>query len=428
MTQAIVEQVELVKTSVRDNSNKFYSIILYSNGDVVCRWGRVGAAGESQTHAGGGTAKLRQLERAKTSRGYRRVDTGATPSSAASGSAAVHAAARAALSDGALETEELIGHLARVNRHAIQIASGGLITATAANGVQTARGPVSAASVAEARTVLASASAGDLDAIDRYLMLVPQVMPRTAGWHAQFADTEFLSGQRDFLDQLDAAVAISPVGGATAHFCHRLAVLPDGHEDANQLRSWFERTRNKHHRDVARLRMIRVWALTGTAGAADWAQTRERLGGRTRQLWHGTVPANVLSILHRGLYVPPVSGTSVQITGRMFGAGVYLSDQATKSLRYSHGSWSGTRQDRCYMLAADVAMGRELRTGPGDDRNEVVRRMRQGEGTGRRRYDSLVVTGGTCGVVNNEMIVPDPKQVLLKYLCEFRDAERVVEL
>jgi poly [ADP-ribose] polymerase len=71
------------------------------------------------------------------------------------------------------------------------------------------------------------------------------------------------------------------------------------------------------------------------------------------------------------------------------------------------------------MLAADVAMGRELRTGPGDDRNEVVRRMRQGEGTGRR-YDSLVVSAGTCGVINNEMIVPDSGQILLKYLCEFR--------
>jgi poly [ADP-ribose] polymerase len=421
MTTTIVERVELVKTSARENSNKFYSITLYDNGDVVCRWGRVGAArGESQTHAGGGTVKLRQIEHAKTGRGYRRVHAGASPSSTASGSAVVHAAARAALSDGADETEELIGQLARVNRHAIQIASGGLITATAVNGVQTARGPVSAASVAEARTVLASASAGDLDAIDRYLMLVPQVMPRTAGWHAQFADTAFLASQRDFLDQLDAAVAISPADGATAGFRYRLAVLPDGHGDADQLRARFERTRNEHHRDVVGLRMLRVWALTDTTGAAGWAQTRERLGGETRQLWHGTVPANVLSILHRGLYVPPSSGTSIQITGRMFGAGVYLSDQSSKSLRYSHGSWSGTRQDHCYMLAADVAMGRELRTGPGDDRNEVVRRMRQGEGTGRRRYDSLVVSAGTCGVINNEMIVPDSGQILLKYVCEFR--------
>jgi poly [ADP-ribose] polymerase len=422
MTTTIVERVELVKTSVRENSNKFYSIALHDNGDVVCRWGRVGAArGESQTYAGGGTVKLRQIERAKTGRGYRRVDTGATSSSAVSGIAVVHAAARSALSDGTDETEELIGQLARVNRHAIQTASGGLITATAANGVQTARGPVSAASVAEARAVLANASAGDLDAIDRYLMLVPQVMPRTAGWHAQFTDTAFLSSQRDFLDQLDAAVAISPAGAATAHFRFRLAVLPDEHEDAEQLRARFECTRNEHHGDVAGLRMLRVWALTDTTGAASWAQTRERLGGQTRQLWHGTVPPNVLSILHRGLYVPPASGTSVQINGRMFGAGVYLSDQSSKSLRYSHGSWSGTRENRCYMLAADVAMGRELRTGPGDDRNEVLRRMRQGEGPGRRRrYDSLVVAGGTCGVINNEMIVPDSGQILLKYLCEFR--------
>ena len=36
--------------------------------------------------------------------------------------------------------------------------------------------------------------------------------------------------------------------------------------------------------------MLRVWTLTDTTGAAGWAQTRERLGGQTRQLWHGTVP------------------------------------------------------------------------------------------------------------------------------------------
>jgi poly [ADP-ribose] polymerase len=421
MTATIVERVELVKTDVCANSNKFYSIELYPNGDVVCRWGRVGAErGESQTHVGGGAAKLRQIERAKTGKGYRRVDTGAAQSPAAPGSAAVHAAARSALSDGAGETEQMIGHLALVNRHAIQMASGGLITATAANGVQTARGPVSAASVAEARTVLAAVGAGDLDAINRYLMLVPQAMPRKPGWHAQFTDAEFLAGQREFLGQLDAAVAISPGAAATAHFRHRLAVLPDGHEDVSRLRARFEGTRSEHHGDVAGLRMVRVWALADTTGADGWAQTRGRLGGQTRQLWHGTVPANVLSILHRGLYVPPANGTSVQITGRMFGAGVYLSDQSSKSLRYSHGSWAGTRQDRCYMLAADVVMGRELRTGPGDDRNEVVSRLREGDGAGRGRYDSLVVTAGTCGVFNNEMIVPDPAQILLKYLCEFR--------
>ena len=417
MTATPVEQVELVKTDAGANSNKFYRIELVG-GDVVCRWGRVGAAGESLTHHGGGMAKLRQLEAAKIRRGYRRVDTGAGLGPAAAGTAAVHAAARSALSDGDGETEQLIGHLARVNRHAIKLASGGLITATAANGVQTARGPVSAAAVAEARTVLAVAGAGDLDAINRYLMLVPQVMPRAAGWHAQFADAGFLAGQRDFLDQLDAAVAMSPGGGATAHFRYRLAALPGGHEDVTRLRARFERTRNAHHGDVAGLQLLRAWALTDVTGADGWAAARGRLGGQIRQLWHGTLPANVLSILHRGLYVPPASGGGVQITGRLFGDGVYFSDQSSKSLRYAYGSWAGTLQDRCYMLAADVAMGRELRTRPGDDRTEVVRRMRQGDGDGR--YDSLVVAGGTCGVFNNEVIVPDAGQVLLQYLCEFR--------
>lgn len=418
-TATVTEQVELVKTDARANSNKFYSISLLDNGDVVCRWGRVGAVGESQTHPGGGTAKMRAIEHAKTRRGYRRVNA-ADPASPAPGSAAVHAVARAALSDGAPETEELIALLAKVNQHAIQTASGGRITVTD-SGVQTARGPVSAAAVAEARVALAAAADGDLDAVDRYLMLVPQQMPRKAGWYAQFTDPDFLAAQRDFLGQLDAAVAISP-DSATGIFRYRLAALPDAHPDTERLRARFERGRNEHHSDVIALRMTRAWALADPAGEAEWDQVRERLGGQVRQLWHGTLPANVLSILHRSLYVPPRAGSTIQVTGRMFGNGVYLSDQATKSLRYSYGSWSGSgaRQDRCYMLAADVAMGRELRTRPGDDRDEVKRRMMQRGPDGRRRYDSLTVTAGTCGVFNNETIVPDSEQVKLAYLCEFR--------
>lgn len=164
-----------------------------------------------------------------------------------------------------------------------------------------------------------------------------------------------------------------------------------------------------------------MWRLTDTTGQEVWDKVRERLR-HTRRLWHGTLTHNVLSILHRGLFVPPTSGSTVNITGRMFGDGIYFSDQSTKALNYSHGTWSrtGERTYRCFMFAAHVVMGRELRTTAGDDRGDVLHRMFGPASTSVRTYNSLVVQAGTCGVINNEMIVPSTDQILLRYLCEFR--------
>lgn len=73
------------------------------------------------------------------------------------------------------------------------------------------------------------------------------------------------------------------------------------------------------------------------ARTAEWEGLASKVGN-VRELCHGTRVHNVLSILHRGLVVPASDGSdSIQVTGRMFGDGVCLSDQSTKSLNYSAG-------------------------------------------------------------------------------------------
>ena len=52
--------------------------------------------------------------------------------------------------------------------------------------------------------------------------------------------------------------------------------------------------------------------------------------GNVMELWHGTRVENVLSILKGGLIIPKSSAGHV--TGRMFGDGVYFSDQSTNPL------------------------------------------------------------------------------------------------
>src|SRR5207237_10291665 len=80
-------------------------------------------------------------------------------------------------------------------------------------------------------------------------------------------------------------------------------------------------------------------------------ERRGRRIGNVMELWHGTRAGNLLSILKSGFVVPPPSAPHV--TGRMFGDGIYFSDQSTKSLNYAHGHSNGSREDRSFMSPCD---------------------------------------------------------------------------
>ena len=160
------------------------------------------------------------------------------------------------------------------------------------------------------------------------------------------------------------------------------------------------------------MRLDEVYEIVPTdkAETARWQELADR-HGNVRRLWHGTADPNLVSILHRGLVVPPARGSGgFHITGRMFGDGVYLSDQSSKALNYATGFWRGAGSVRPSMLLADVVMGHELRP---RSRTGIASKMRTG------RYQSISVRGGTCGVLNNEMIVQNPDQIALRYLCVF---------
>lgn len=113
-------------------------------------------------------------------------------------------------------------------------------------------------------------------------------------------------------------------------------------------------------------------------------------------------------------------------TGRMFGDGVYFSDQSTKSLNYSIGRAPGmmstVQTDSTFMFVADVALGWEFRPhaeGFTYFTNEALQKAHAGRGRKGRPFTSINVKGGTCGVMNNEIIVWNTDQINLKYLVEF---------
>jgi poly [ADP-ribose] polymerase len=133
--------------------------------------------------------------------------------------------------------------------------------------------------------------------------------------------------------------------------------------------------------------------------------------GNVKELWHGTRIGNLLSIMKGGFVIPP--SNSSHCTGRMFGNGVYFSDQSTKSLNYAMGYAPGQRGGvsyDCFMFVNDVAMGKEyIPSGPSSSLDAT-----------KLGYDSTFAMANRSGVMNNEMIVYATHQINPVYLVEFK--------
>lgn len=170
---------------------------------------------------------------------------------------------------------------------------------------------------------------------------------------------------------------------------------------------FFAENVNKGHTSAG-LRIKNIYTVEIPAMKAAFEADGKKVGN-IKQLWHGTRTFNVLSILKSGLVVPKSApGSTFAITGRMFGDGLYFSDQSTKSLNYSQGFWDRTspRDNKCFMFLADVAMGKEYT--PSRPEQHIP-----------RGYDSMLAKAGKSGVLNNEMVVYRLGQANLRYLIEF---------
>ena len=81
--------------------------------------------------------------------------------------------------------------------------------------------------------------------------------------------------------------------------------------------------------------------------------------GNVVSLFHGTKGANLLGILSTSIKLPTNLGPNVQLTGAMFGPGVYFGEYS-KALQYSTARFGGTRNkvSRYYLFLCDVALGK----------------------------------------------------------------------
>lgn len=418
-----------VLTDANANNNKFWEITSDEAGRVSTRNGRVGSAGQHRVLGMGDAlfhAKIREKER----KGYKRVEVvGQASGPGGIDKAELIGAAEAQIGRGDPVISALVRQLAEINRHQIIAASGGQMNVDLATGiVSTPVGVVTLANIRQARDILQRLEplirGADFDSpdfltpLEEYLMLVPQKVGSKRGWHRDFlAAEDALTRQGTLLDQLEGSIEIAEDRLRKTHESESSEAAPAKIFDVTmrvsedpdlraRVLAFFKAGHHAKHAS-SRLKVARIFEVTLGDMDRDYREDGLRLGG-VMELWHGTRAHNLLSILKSGLIVPKGNG-SIHVTGRMFGNGVYFSDQSTKSLNYAAGYWDGKASDeRCFMFLADVAMGRPWHP----DRTGSSVKPPAG-------YDSVYARGGRDRVLNNEMIVYRTSQVNLKYLVEF---------
>lgn len=411
------ETTMLVKVETGANSNKFYEVVL--DGDTVhARWGRVGADGQRKDYPGG-RGQYDRLIDSKERKGYVEVEvvdggTAKPTNGAALRQATLRGLAKPDFTDDS-RIADVIDRIVKVNAHSIATTSGGRIELSDGQ-LKTPLGVIGRRSLDRADTLLADLTlttdrAAQVPLLEEYLTLVPQRVGSRRGWEDALLTPEALGEQSEFVRQLRDSldfVETQQADDTEVGFRFSMGVIEPDDPRFTQVDASFRKTLNSAH-PSRRYRLVGLYDVTDSpAHMKAYAGAKARLGNE-RWLWHGTRASNVLSILASGLYCPPANAGFV--TGRMFGNGIYGSNQSTKSLNYSANVWNGGRlPDRAFMFSMQVAAGRSYTPSSS---------WRSSWADVHKQYDTIDVPPGTAGVINHELICWNLDQINLRYLCEF---------
>lgn len=238
------------------------------------------------------------------------------------------------------------------------------------------------------------------------MRLIPQALGNKLDT-SEFCTLPEMQRQHEILNALEVAVKINKPSQQV--FECTIKRVPgstvEGKKTFRQINQLYQSTINQNHL-AAKYRLRRVYELNIPSMQEAFTIKSQKIGN-VKQHWHGTKASNLLSILQQGLIIPPADAT--QCTGRMFGNGIYGSEQSTKALNYATNYWnpSGDLETRIFMLLCDFAMGKEYQAQTPNHRFPL------------KGYDSTYVAPGAANTINQESIVYSTEQVNLKYLCEF---------
>ena len=425
----IIESAVLTLTNISGNNNKFWKYAILDTNDVVFEWGRIGYSGDSMKKSFSSLDKAQSAAhikmRSKESKGYVKqevIETGKAIS--VSPNATLESVAVSQISNNSTVVEELIKKLAKLNIH--EILASTTMTYNVDTGLfSTPIGIVSSNSITEARKLLISMSDyilnGKFDNVkyhemlQKYLTYIPQNVGMKLRADTLYTSNDDIIKQNSILDSLEASLLTANTQPIAPEVETEIPEVPkifnvtvDLVEDKkiiDRITKKFKSTLNRSHSSHS-YKLFRAYSISMPDNKARFSPVAEKLGN-VQEYWHGTQISNVLSILKQGLVIP--KSNAPHVCGRMYGNGVYFSDQSTKSLNYASRQLHGGKgkNDNCFMFLADVAMGKSYTP------------SRASSDLPKPGYDSTYAIGGKSGVQNNEMIVYNIDQVDLTYLVEF---------
>ncbi len=133
----------------------------------------------------------------------------------------------------------------------------------------------------------------------------------------------------------------------------------------------------------------------------------------TRFLWHGSRNENWLSIIQNGLLLKP----NAKITGKMFGNGIYFAPKAMKSwgyTSYKNSYWAKGSSDFACMGIYETAYGKPYHPSRLESWDFTEGKLK------KKGANCVHAEGGTCGLMNDEIIFYNEDAMCLRYVVEFR--------
>ena len=434
---SVVDKVKLIMADSSNNNNKVWIGTLYNDGTVFCEWGRVGKKMQSKEFPGNGESFLRKKEQEKIAKGYRPLNTidSETPVNKSSKTVLngnlTSLAQKQIVKDKNPIVADLISYLSKENAHQITAATSGAIQYNNTTGLfSTPLGVITQENIDRANILLGEISdmivKNNYDrtmqyTTDEYMTLVPtdigmKRLDVNSFWH----DLNKVQTQKQILDGLQASVdqasKTTTKSKVKEEQVFDIEVKPVDNQDIIKA-TWddFYATRDRRH-SCYNLKPKQMWSVDiasmNEAYNAHGAKMKNKL-----ECYHGSSTSNLLSIFAKGMLIVP--STSSNVSGRMFGDGLYgaplrhkgrkserIANSSTKALNYSGWGWNTRRSSRTFMFLVEFAMG-DYHTPSGPMRKIPS------------NFDSTWAHPRTSGVMNHEVIVYKTSQCQPKYLIEF---------
>ena len=418
---SVIDSCTLIYVEVDENSNKVWKGTVFNDGLFIAEWGRVGSKLQSKAHQFSSVSlaqnKFERTKRQKLRKGYTEaaIITTNTPTSLTVKPEDLDVIAAKQIEHGKdPRAKQLIRYLVEVNIHDITSQTDIVYNSKTGN-FSTPLGLVTPQAIADARNYLLQIAKSakqnnqpPRNLINKYLRLIPQKLSSKIDYKVFYSQAE-IQRQHEILNALSAAIEMNAADTTQNIFECSIKRVPgstvQGRKIFRKIRKIYESTINKNHVS-AKYKLTRLYEVNIPSMIKAFEAKAAEIGN-IKLHWHGTRASNLLSILKQGLIIPPAN--AFQCTGRMFGNGIYGSEQSTKALNYATNYWnnSGDNNQRVFMLLCDFAMGKEYHP------------KNYSGGFPMKGYDSTYIKPGTMNVINQESIVYSTEQVNIKYLCEF---------